>query len=188
MSASPPESTDSPFRPEALAYHRRAASSEPLEPLRLSAARINAAYRGVGVLLLLTLAVLCLVKVDVRVRGKFGAMRAPDGADSWLVTAVFPWRYRAALAHGQPLVLVDDAGCLSRSATIARTSKAASDGSPEASQQAEPFVTAYAQVRGTACTGRQPAGAAEVTLGTAPLIAILFPRLREPIARLEEAL
>jgi hypothetical protein len=187
VSASP-ESSNSPFRPEAVAHHRRAASAEPLEPLRVSGARITGAYRAVGVLLLFAMAALCFVRVDARVRGRFGATRAPHRADVWLVSATFPWRYGAALVPGSRLSLLDEAGCLSQSGTILRTSSRASGGSLEASPQAEPLVATYAEVRGTGCRGREPGGAAEVTLGTAPLIGIFFPRLREPISRLQEAL
>lgn len=195
MPATSPESTEtsaeSLFRPEALAHHRRASGSDPLEPLRIPGHRVAVAYRVVVALLVPALAALCLVQIDSRVRGAFIAHRAPGRTDAWQVSVRFGWRYRDALAPGRRIRLSDDAGCLDLVAPIARLDDRPSfDASfdPGArSQPAEPQVVVHAEVE-RPCAADERAGAAEATLDTAPLLAVLVPQLRGLLARLREAM
>jgi hypothetical protein len=174
------------FRPEALAHHRRAGGAEPLEPLRIPGRRITLAYRAVGVLLAAAIAVLCLIRVDSRVRGRFVARRAPGAGDVWDVTATVDWRYRTAVA-GKRVRLSDDAGCLDFATAITRLGD-----SPRADDRTgapgEPQVALHAEARGVRCAGDTRAGSAEVTVDTVPVIAVLFPQLRALVARLHEAI
>lgn len=181
MSGSSPESTEVLFRPEALAHHRRTGGAEPLEPLRLPGRRITLAYRAVGVLLAAAIAVLCLIRVDARVRGRFVARRAPGADDVWDVTATVDWRYRTAVA-GRLVRLSDDAGCLDLATAMV------AQGGPRTGDAGAPQAALHAETRGVRCAGDTRAGSAEVTVDTVPVIAVLFPQLRALFARLHEAL
>jgi hypothetical protein len=197
VSGNSPESPEYLFRPEALAHHRRSDGAEPLEPLRIPGRRITRAYRAVGGLLAVSIAVLSLVRVDSRVRGRFVARRAPGAGDIWHVTATVDWRYREAVA-GKLVRLSDDAGCLDLATRIVRQDDSPRLGDPGGPPSA-PQVTLYAEIegeiagqiagrtKGVRCAAEVRAGSAEVTIDTVPVIAVLFPQLRALIARLHEA-
>ena len=189
MTPASPESNRPPprplFRPEAQAHHRRANAEEPLEPLRIGGARVLAAYRGTCLVLALSIATLCVVHVDARVRGRFHADRAADALDAWHVTATFPWRYGAALLAGGRLELADDGdACAATTATIERVDASAAGRAGEAVQ---PIVIVHARAE-QPCARPVRSGTAEAVVDRAPLLAVLFPRLRAPLARLREAL
>lgn len=139
------------FRPEAVAHRERAAAPGSPEPLRIERWPVAAAYRGVLVLCAAAFAVLCMVPVDVRVRGRFERTGR-------VITATFPARYAGAL--GARLHLIDCGE--------------AAIGSAEPGTDS--VVSVHAALIDERCAA--PAGIAEATIDTAPLIAQLFPRLR----------
>lgn len=194
-----PESRESLFRPAALAHHRRAEAAKPPEPLRIPGRRLTWAYRGLGGFLAAGIAALLLLRVDARVRGSFVARPLP-AADhrldarsgggpgerrSWRVTAVFPWRYRAAVSPGRHLRLADD-GCLDGVATISRIDGAAGEDGHGAADVAGPSVTVHGDIDGPSCGGRERSGIAEATVDTMPLMFLFFPRLRTALPGLGE--